>query len=89
MYTVILCVWGACVLSLFIACAWISHGVTQVYGVNAKVVFAVFLLFINAAMLGYMWLGSVKDFLFSFTFLCFKKRIVKPYEKIIYSTIII
>ena len=82
-YTIILCVWGICVLALFVACAWISKNVVQVYGVNVKVGIAIVLLFLNAAMLGYMWLGSVKDFIFSFTFLCFKKRIVKPYQAII------
>jgi cellulose synthase/poly-beta-1,6-N-acetylglucosamine synthase-like glycosyltransferase len=30
-----------------------------------------------------MWLGSVKDFIFSFAFLCFKKRILKRYAPIV------
>ena len=57
----------------------------KIYGVNLKTILAVLLLFLNAVMLAYMWLGSVKDFIFSFVFLCFQKRIMKPYENVIHA----
>lgn len=84
-YTAILCAWGVCVLALCLACGWIVKELFTAQGVGVKTVTVAILLFINALMLGYMWLGSVKDFVFSFSFLCFGKRIAKPYEKIIYA----
>lgn len=82
-YKIILCVWGLCALALLIACAYICVQLISLYGASGKSVLAVILLLTNAVALAYMWLGGVKDFIFSFTFLCFKKRIIKPYEKII------
>lgn len=82
-YIVILCVWGACVALLFAACGKIVYDLIVSQGASARPIVAAVLLFVNAAMLGYMWLGSVKDFVFSFTFLCFQKRIIKPYEEIV------
>ncbi len=82
-YALILCVWGVCVLSLLVACGFLARSVFVNYGVSTKTLAAVSLLFLNGLLLGYMWLGSVKDFIFSLTFLCMKKRILKRYDSIL------
>lgn len=41
------------------------------------------LLMSNSLMLSYMWLGSVKDFMFSFVFFLRRKKILGRYESII------
>ncbi|MBQ8323138.1 MAG: glycosyltransferase [Clostridia bacterium] len=84
-YVVILCVWAVCVGALFTACGMIVYDFLNGRNVTAGMVAACVLLVLNALMLAYMWLGSVKDFMFSFLFLCNKKRILKRYDTIINS----
>ena len=84
-YLVILGVWAACVLALFAACGKIIYDFVQGVDVTASVVAVCVLLAINAVMLAYMWLGSVKDFLFSFLYLCNQKKLMKRYDEIIQS----
>ena len=82
-YVIILCVWSVCSLLLFWACGSIVYRFLSGREVTAKTVTVSALLIANAGMLAYMWLGSVKDFMFSFLFLCRKKSIMKKYERII------
>ena len=84
-YLVILGVWAACVIALFAACGTIIYNFVQGVDVTASVVAVCILLAINAVMLAYMWLGSVKDFLFSFLYLCNQKKLMKRYDGIIQS----
>ena len=83
MYTGVLCVWSVCALALFIACGSIVYNFLST-GITTKKIVTALLLMANALMLAYMWLGSVKDFLFSFLFLIRKKHILKRYDKIIH-----
>lgn len=85
-YVTILCVWAVCVLALFAACAAIIYQFIQGRNLSFRVISVCVLLLANAGMLAYMWLGSVKDFLFSFLFLCNQKRLMRRYAKIISST---
>ena len=84
-YIAILCVWGVCALALFTACGMIVYDFLNGKNATVSMLIACALLIVNALMLAYMWLGSVKDFMFSFLFLCNKKRIMKRYDKIIQS----
>ncbi|MBQ8295277.1 MAG: glycosyltransferase family 2 protein [Clostridia bacterium] len=88
-YVAILCVWALCVVVLLTGCAKIVYQLfteeftTETVGIAVAVVT---LLLLNAAMLSYMWLGSVKDFMFSLLFLFGKKRLLKRYDPIIRQT---
>lgn len=82
-YIAILCVWAVCALALFTACGVILYDFLNGRNATASMITACVLLAVNALMLAYMWLGSVKDFMFSFLFLCNKKRILKRYDEII------
>lgn len=80
-YVAILCVWGVCAGVLAFACGKIVLDLWQ-DGISVENFFVALLLFANAGMLVYMWLGSVKDFMFSFVFLLRGKRIMKRYDVI-------
>lgn len=82
-YLIILSVWSVCTILLFLACGTIVYRFLSGSELSAKTVTVSVLLIANAVMLAYMWLGSVKDFMFSFLFLCRKKRILAKYDKII------
>ena len=84
-YITILCAWGICAATLLTACGFILYDLFDAKGFTVQSVTVAALLIANAGMLGYMWLGSVKDFLFSFIFLCKKKKIMKRYDKIVNS----
>ncbi len=81
-YLAILCVWLVCVGVLFIACGNIIMQILR-WRTNIATAAVVGLLLINAAALSYMWLGSVKDFIFSFLFLVNGKKLMKRYDGII------
>ena len=90
LYIWILCVWSVCAGVLLFACGKIAYELfTSSYTERAVglAVLACTLVFVNAGMLAYMWLGSVKDFMFSLVFLFQKKKIMKRYERIIESKI--
>lgn len=84
-YTLILCVWSACSILLLTACGMMVRDLVASEGVTTRVIAVAMLLLINGVMLSYMWLGSVKDFLFSLIFLFKKKKIMGRYDEIIYS----
>ena len=86
-YWIILCVWSVCSLLLFLASGSIVYRFLSGREITAKTVTVSALLIANAIMLAYMWLGSVKDFLFSLVFLCRKKHIMKKYDAIIHSEV--
>ena len=81
-YFIILGVWSVCALLLLGACGVIVYRFISGSALNAKTVAVGVFLMLNAVMLAYMWLGSVKDFMFSFLFLCRKKRIMSRYDKV-------
>ena len=82
-YVTILCVWGVCVGLLFAACGKIVYDFSVGKEFTASGLLVAILLFVNALMLAYMWLGSVKDFMFSFLYFFAKKKIKKAYQPII------
>ena len=86
-YIVILCAWGVCTLALFTACGFIVYNFLHDKSLTASMITASVLLVLNAVTLAYMWLGSVKDFIFSFLYLCNKKRIMRRYDKIIHAQV--
>jgi hypothetical protein len=67
-YICILSIWAICAGVLLFSCGQLIYGVAQGENVTGKAVAVVVLLALNAMMLAYMWLGSVKDFMFSFLF---------------------
>ena len=82
-YIVILSVWCVCVGLLFAACGKIVYDLCAGNEITAGMIAVSILLFVNALMLGYMWLGSVKDFMFSFLYFFLKKKIKRAYQPII------
>lgn len=82
-YICILSIWAICAGVLLFSCGQLIYGVAQGENVTGKAVAVVILLALNAMMLAYMWLGSVKDFMFSFLFLMMGKRLMKRYEPIL------
>ena len=86
-YIAILCVWVACVGILLFACGNVIYDLFT-SGKNAhntgKLLFTAILLAINCVMLAYMWLGSVKDFMFSLLFLCQKNKLNRAYDEILH-----
>lgn len=84
-YALILGVWVACAVALLTACGFMIYDLFTGQGFTASAWTAAVLLLVNGGMLAYMWLGSVKDFLFSFVFLLRKKKLMQRYDEIIYS----
>ncbi len=84
-YTLILCVWGVCAALLLAACGKMIYDLFTGQGFTWSAWTAAILLLLNGVMLAYMWLGSVKDFLFSLLFLLRKKKIMQRYDAIIHS----
>lgn len=84
-YILILCVWGVCAALLMAACGKMVYDLFTGQGFTWATWLAAALLLVNGAMLAYMWLGSVKDFLFSLIFLLRKKKILGRYDEIIHS----
>lgn len=82
-YVSILVVWGVCAAVLFMTCGGLTYEIFHGNEVTGKVIAVTMLLLANAAMLAYMWLGSVKDFMFSFLYLLFGKKIMRRYQPII------
>lgn len=82
-YIIIVCVWIVCAGLLIGSCAHIADFLFSTEGINAKSVLMALLLMSNSLMLSYMWLGSVKDFMFSFVFFLRRKKILGRYESII------
>ena len=81
-YIIILSAWLFCVGILAFASGKLVYELLA-YEITGKTVFTAFLLLCNAVVLAYMWLGSVKDFMFSLLFLLFKKKLMGRYERIL------
>ncbi len=81
-YAAIFCVWAVCVALLWGFFGKIAYDIFA-KGFSASRVVTAVLLAVNALMLSYMWLGSVKDFMFSFLYLLFGKKLTKRYDEII------
>ena len=82
-YVTILCVWLACVVFLLTTCGVILYDLFHGNAVTGRLIFMGMLLLANAVILSYMWLGSVKDFMFSFLYLFLRKKIERKYQEII------
>ena len=82
-YSVVLGAWVLCSAFLLITCGMILYDLVQSGQPQSKIVTVGILLVCNALMLAYMWLGSVKDFMFSFLYLVFGKKLMKRYDSII------
>lgn len=82
-YICILSVWAVCAGVLLFSCGQLIYGVLQGENVTGKAWLVAILLALNAGMLAYMWLGSVKDFMFSLLFLITGKRLMKRYQPIL------
>ena len=82
-YSVVLGAWVLCSAFLLITCGMILYDLVQSGQPQGKIVTVGILLVCNALMLAYMWLGSVKDFMFSFLYLVFGKKLMKRYDSII------
>lgn len=82
-YALIVAVWLVCVAVLWTACGWLIYRLFQTDLPTWKQIVSALLLGANGVMLSYMWLGSVKDFMFSFLYLLFQKRIMRRYQPII------
>ncbi len=82
-YICILSVWAICAGVLLFSCGQLIYGVVQGDNVTGKAIVVAVLLALNAVMLAYMWLGSVKDFMFSLLFLFMGKRLMKRYKPIL------
>lgn len=82
-YAAIFCVWAICVAVLWVFCGSIVYHIFAEREFTASRIITAILLAVNAVMLSYMWLGSVKDFMFSFLYLLFGKKLRKRYEEII------
>jgi len=82
-YITILCVWAACSAFLLVSCGMILYDVFASTAPTWVLVTRGILLVANAVILSYMWLGSVKDFMFSFLFLLNGKKITRRYAPII------
>ena len=79
-YTVIFIVWGVCLAGLaFVTvrlCLSLDYTLLRSY-------FIAVLFSVNSAVLGVMWLGSIKDFVFSLTYALCKKKFRLRYEQAI------
>ena len=82
-YIAILFVWIACVALLVGVCAKIAYDLLSEGELTAGKIVTAALIFVNVALLAYMWLGSVKDFMFSFIFLIRGRKIMRRYDPII------
>ena len=71
---------------LFAACGVMIYELLSHTGNTARAIAAAILIGVNAIMLAYMWLGSVKDFLFSLIFLFRQRKIMRRYDEIIHSS---
>ena len=82
-YSAVLGAWVLCSALLLITCGMILYDLIHSGQSQGKIVAVGILLVSNALMLVYMWLGSVKDFTFSFLYLLFGKKLMKRYDSII------
>lgn len=80
LYIVILSLWICCILLLGISLTNIILGLEDFS--SPKTITIIILLTINTAVLAMLWLGSIKDFIFSLSYALFHKRINKEYKQI-------
>ncbi len=78
LYIAIICVWAVGLVLLALSTARIIFLLDGFTTLNKTLI--IIALIINSIVLGILWLGSVKDFLFSLTHALFKGRMKKAYE---------
>ncbi len=84
-YAFILMVWLICSCFLWIVSGKLIISLFEGGRYELNYVIMAILLTANALALSYMWLGSVKDFMFSLLFLIFGKKLMKRYDDIVHS----
>ena len=79
LYWIILGVWAVCLAMLAAGTVQIC---LRVHGTNsAKGVATIVLLAVNAVILGVLWLGSLKDLVFSVAYAAMQRRMRRRYEE--------
>ena len=79
-YVVVLCLWAVCVAVLVASLAWTVAKIPHPLG--AKGVAVVCLLATNTFALALLWLGSIKDFVFSCAYKLASKSMQKAYQQV-------
>ncbi len=80
LYIIILTLWAICILILGISLTRIILKLDDFSSVKTIVIIS--LLTINSVVLSMLWLGSIKDFIFSLSYALFHKKINQEYTKI-------
>lgn len=80
LYIIILALWAFCIVILGISLTRIILKLDDFSNVKTIVIIA--LLTINSIVLAMLWLGSIKDFIFSLSYALFHKKINKEYTRI-------
>ncbi len=80
LYIIILTLWAICILILGISLTRIILKLDDFSSIKTIVIIS--LLTINSVVLSMLWLGSIKDFIFSLSYALFHKKINQEYTKI-------
>ena len=80
LYIVILSVWACCIALLGWSLYRIIAGLEGYSSAKTWIIAA--LLSVNTAVLAVLWLGSIKDFIFSLSYALLHKRLEKRYEEV-------
>lgn len=79
-YVVVLCVWLGCLAILGISLWQLIISIGEFDYVRTGFIIA--LLSVNTVVLAFLWLGSIKDFVFSLTYAVMHKKFEREYESI-------
>lgn len=80
LYIIILSAWLCCTALLIYSLVRIATGLTA-YG-PVRTAFIIALLSVNTAVLAILWLGSIKDFIFSAAYVILRKKLDRQYKQI-------
>ncbi len=80
LYVVVLCLWTVCVGVLVASLAWTATKIPHPLG--GKGVAVICLLATNTLALALLWLGSIKDFVFSCAYALAHKNMQKAYQQL-------
>lgn len=80
LYVIIICLWTCCLAVLGFAFSWLIIGLNDYSAV--KKAFVIALLTINTIVLAVLWFGSIKDFVFSVSYVVLRKKLNDKYADI-------
>lgn len=80
LYIIIIAVWTCCLALLITSFAFLAASLQSFSAVKRTVITV--LLAVNTATLAVLWLGSVKDFVFSVAYTVSRKRLAKIYDSV-------